>query len=95
MSLGSIFPGMLGASCANLTVMNTTATLKRRLGRVAAALDENISDEEMDLLLADRREEIELLLEEAREDERRGDEAPLEPLHKFLQRARKNFAHHR
>ncbi len=72
--------------------MSTTATLKRRLGRVAAALDENLSDEEMDSLLADRKEEIEALLEEAREDERRGDEAELEPLHDFLRRARRRSA---
>jgi thioredoxin-like negative regulator of GroEL len=72
--------------------MSTTTALKQRLGKVAAALDENISDEEMDTLLAGRREEIEALLEEAWEDERRGDEAPLEPLHKFLLRARKYSA---
>jgi phage tail tape-measure protein len=69
--------------------MNTTAALKRQLGKVAAALDENLSDREMDQLLAERGDEIEALLEEAREDERRGNEAPLEPLHKFLLRARK------
>jgi len=70
----------------------STNTLKRELGKVAAALDENISDEEMDLLLADRREEIEALLDEARRDEERGDEAPLEPLHVFLRRARERFS---
>ena len=69
--------------------MTTTAALKRQLGKVAAALDENLSDREMDQLLAERGDEIEALLEEAREDERRGNEAPLEPLHKFLLRARK------
>jgi hypothetical protein len=52
-------------------------------------MEENISDEEMNDLLADRNEEIEALLEEAREDERRGDEAPLEPLRDFLRQARK------
>ena len=75
--------------------MNTTATLKRQLGKVAAALDENLSDREMDQLLAERRGEIEALLEEALEDERRGDEAPLEPLHRFLLRARKHAAPNR
>jgi hypothetical protein len=68
--------------------MAMNATLKRQLGKVATALDENLSDEEMDRLLADRREEIEMLLEEARRDEERGDEAPLEPLHTFLRRMR-------
>jgi hypothetical protein len=69
--------------------MSTTATLKRQLGKVAAALDENISD---DGLLSERREEVEALLDEARADEERGDEAALEPLHKFLLRARKQSA---
>ena len=72
--------------------MSTTATLKRQLGKVAAALDENLSDEEIDGLLSERMEEIEVLLDEARADEERGDEAPLEPLHKFLLRARRQSA---
>ena len=71
--------------------MTKTAILKRELGRVAAALDENLSDREMDEILAERGQEIEALLEEAREDESRGDEAPLEPLHAFLRRARAQF----
>jgi hypothetical protein len=68
--------------------MNSNATLKRNLGKVAAALDENVSDEEMDRLLAERRAEIEHLLEEARDAIRSGDVTPLEPLHDFLKRAR-------
>jgi hypothetical protein len=68
--------------------MNSNATLKRNLGKVAAALDENVSDEEMDRLLAERRAEIEQLLEEARHAIRSGDVTPLEPLHVFLKRAR-------
>jgi hypothetical protein len=71
--------------------MTTNATLKRDLGKVATALEENLSDEEMDRLLADRREEIEALLEEAQESIRRGDVAPLEPLDVFLRRARERF----
>ena len=67
----------------------TAAVLKRRLGKIAAALDENISDEEMEGLLSERREEIEALLDEARADEERGDEAPVEPLHKLLLRVSK------
>ncbi len=71
--------------------MNMDAMLKRDFGKVATALDENISDEEMEHLLADRREEIEALLEEAREAKRRGEAVPLEPLHAFLRRARERF----
>ncbi len=74
-----------------LPIMTTNATLKRKLGKVATALDENISGEEMDRLLAERHEEIEMLLEEARRDQERGDEAPLEPLHIFLRQARERF----
>lgn len=72
--------------------MTTNTTLKRELGKAATALDENISDEEMDRLLAERREEIEALLDEARRDRERGDEAPLEPLHFFLRQARGRFS---
>ena len=71
--------------------MTSNAALKRDLGKVALALDENISDAEMDALVAERRHEIEALIEEARLDEQRGDEAPLEPLHVFLRRARERF----
>ncbi|HEX4079319.1 MAG TPA: hypothetical protein VHX61_10670 [Rhizomicrobium sp.] len=70
------------------------ATTKRKLGRGATALDENISDEELDTLLVERRDEIEALLEQARLDEERGDEAPLEPLHVFLRRARERLKTH-
>ena len=70
-------------------IMNST--LKRDFGKVATALDENVSDEEMEQLLADRHEEIEALLDEAREAQRRGAVAPLEPLHAFLRRARERF----
>ncbi|HWE05505.1 MAG TPA: hypothetical protein VG274_02280 [Rhizomicrobium sp.] len=68
--------------------MSTNATIKRELGKVATALDENVSDAEMDQLLGDRHDEIEALLEEARQAIRRGEVAPLEPLHVFLRRAR-------
>jgi hypothetical protein len=50
-----------------------------------------ITNKEMDQLLANRRDEIEALLEEARESKRRGSIAPLEPLHAFLRRARKRL----
>jgi len=71
--------------------MTTNTTMKRDLGKVATALDENMSDAEMDRLLADRHDEIEELLEEARASISRGDVAPLEPLHMFLRRAHERF----
>jgi phage tail tape-measure protein len=74
-----------------VTVMNTSATIKRELGKVASALDENISDAEMDQLLENRNDEIEALLEEARQAISRGEVAPLEPLHVFLRRARERY----
>ncbi len=71
--------------------MATKVALKKDLGKVTSALEENISEEEMDHLLADRSDEIETLLEEAREAKRQGSVAPLEPLHKFLRRARERL----
>jgi hypothetical protein len=71
--------------------MTGNATLRRELGKVATALDENVSDAEMDRLLAERRDEIEALLDEARTSIARGEVAPLEPLHVFLRRARERF----
>lgn len=68
--------------------MSMNAKLKQELARVTAALDENVSEAEMDRLLADRHDEIERLLDEARDAQRRGAVAPLEPLHLFLRRAR-------
>jgi phage tail tape-measure protein len=68
--------------------MNMSNAIKQELGRVATALDENVSDAEMDQLLKDRHDEIEALLEEARQAISRGKTAPLEPLHVFLRRAR-------
>jgi len=68
--------------------MNVNPTLKRDFGRVVSALGENLPDAEMDTLLNNRHDEIETLLDEAREAKARGDVAPLEPLHVFLRRAR-------
>lgn len=65
--------------------------LSQDFGKVVSALGENVSDEEMQTLLADRRDEIEGLLEEARQAKQRGDVTPLEPLHAFLRRARERF----
>lgn len=69
-----------------------TATVRKDLGRVASALEDNLSDAELDRLLRERHDEVEALLEEAREAKARGDVAPLEPLHLFLRRARERFA---
>jgi hypothetical protein len=69
----------------------TSTAIKKDLGKVAAALEENLSDAEMDRLLSERHDEIETLLDEAREARARGDVAPLEPLHDFLRRARERF----
>lgn len=68
--------------------MNVTPSLKRDFGKVVSALGENLPDEEMETLLANRHDEIEALLDEARDAKARGDVAPLEPLHDFLRRAR-------
>jgi hypothetical protein len=66
--------------------MNGNPTLRRDFGK--SALGENLPVSEMDTLLSNRHDEIEALLEEAREAKARGDVAPLEPLHVFLRRAR-------
>jgi hypothetical protein len=71
--------------------MNTRATTKKDLGRIAIALNENISEEEMDGLLTERHEEVAVLLEEARVAIAHGEVAPLEPLHTFLCRARERL----
>jgi hypothetical protein len=71
--------------------MNVNPKLQRDFGKVASALGENISNEEMETLLADRRDEIEALLEEAHRAKERGDVEPLEPLHAFLRRARERL----
>jgi hypothetical protein len=71
--------------------MNTRTIKRNELGTVAAVLEENISDAAMDQLLIDRHDEIEGLLDEARNAKERGEFAPLEPLHVFLRRARERF----
>jgi len=71
--------------------MSTKPATRPEPGAPAAALDESLSDAEMDRLLAERHDEIEGLLEEARQARARGDSAPLEPLHVFLHRARERL----
>jgi hypothetical protein len=71
--------------------MSESRTIRRKLGAVFTALNENVSDSEMDRLLAERHDEIEELLGEARACIERGEIAPLEPLDVFLRRARERF----
>jgi hypothetical protein len=71
--------------------MNVNPNLKRDFGKVVSALGENVPDAEMDTLLKSRQDEIEILLEEARQAKARGEIAPLEPLHDFLRRARERL----
>ena len=68
-----------------------TANPKLDKGIVEAVLDDNISDEEMDRTLAAQHDEIEAKLKEARDEAVRGEVAPLEPLHVFLNDARKRL----
>ncbi len=58
---------------------------------IADALDQGLSEPTMDRLLADRHDEVEALLDEARQAKASGAFAPLEPLHVFLRRARERF----
>lgn len=71
--------------------MSAKAAQRKTTGTVEAVLDDNLSDAEMDRLLADRHAEIEAKLEEARAAKARGEFAPLEPLHVFLRRARERL----
>jgi hypothetical protein len=74
-----------------MTNMSANTARKKALGTVETVLDENLSDAEMDRLLAERRDEIESKLDEAYAAKARGDSAPLEPLHVFLRRARERL----
>ena len=58
---------------------------------LVAKLGEAMTDAKLDRLLAERLEEVEALLEEARKEKAEGRCAPLEPLHEFLRRARERF----
>lgn len=60
-------------------------------GTLEAVLDDGVSDEEMDRLLAEDRDEIDALLQEAYDARARGDSAPLEPLHILLAEERARF----
>jgi hypothetical protein len=60
-------------------------------GMIGAMLDETISEEEMDRLLAEDIDEINDLLQEAYDEKARGEFAPLEPLHILLAEERARF----
>ena len=64
-------------------------------GAVEATFDHDISDQEMDRLLAGRHDEIDAMLREAYEERARGDFAPLEPLEVLLREAREYAKTHR
>ena len=71
-----------------MTNMSAKMAHRKALAKAAAIPDGNLSDAEMDRLLAGRHAEIEAKLDEARAAKARGDFGPLEPLHVFLRRAR-------
>jgi len=54
-------------------------------------LDDDVSDDEMDRLLAGRHDDIQAKLDQAREERERGESAPLEPLDVFLREARERL----
>jgi len=68
--------------------MNTNLKDK---GLIAKILDADTTDLEMDRALVDGHDDVEALLEEARDAKAGGNFAPLEPLHDFLRRARERF----
>jgi hypothetical protein len=68
-----------------------TASQQIGKGIVEEGLDDTMSDEEMDFLLAEDRDEINALLQEAYDAKARGDSAPLEPLHVLLAEERARF----
>jgi hypothetical protein len=74
-----------------MSTMSAKAAHRKSVGAVETVLDENLSEAEMDRLLADRHDEIQAKLDEAQAAKKRGDVAPLEPLHVFLRRARERL----
>lgn len=71
--------------------MNTAGP---RIGKgiVEAVLDDAVSEEEMDHLLAGRRDEVNAKLQQAHDEKARGEVAPLEPLHVVLREARERLS---
>ena len=59
---------------------------------VETDLDDDFSDEHMDRLLAERHVEIETMLQQARDEQARGEIAPLEPLQTVLAEARRRLS---
>ncbi len=60
-------------------------------GLVEDVLDNTISDDQIDCLLAEDHDEINALLQEAYDAKERGDSARLEPLHVLLAEERARF----
>lgn len=58
---------------------------------IDSGLEDDVSDDEMDRLLADRHDEIQAKLDQAREERDRGESVPLEPLDVFLREARERL----
>jgi acyl-CoA reductase-like NAD-dependent aldehyde dehydrogenase len=67
------------------------STKAKDKGPIAKTLDEQLTDSALDQALADRHEDVEALLEEARKAKVEGRSAPLAPLHEFLRRARERL----
>lgn len=69
----------------------STLNPKVSKGMVEAVLDDAISEEEMDRVLAAQHDHVEGMLKQGRDEMARGEVAPLESLHVFLQEARKRL----
>jgi hypothetical protein len=74
-------------------MVDTMRTESQQIGKgiVEEVLDDAISDEEMDFLLAEDHDEINALLQEAYGAKARGESATLEPLHVLLAEERARF----
>lgn len=71
--------------------MNAAGRQKMGKGMVETVLDATVSEQEMDGLLAERLDEVNTKLKEAREERERGEFAPLEPLHVVLRAGRERL----
>jgi hypothetical protein len=77
--------------CAMLWPMTIKTKIERTEHATFADRAEDADDAEMARYLTDNHNRIEAKLAEARASIARGEAAPLEPLHVFLQRARERF----
>jgi hypothetical protein len=68
-------------------------SVKPQIGSVVEdMLDDTISEDQIDCMLAEDHDEINALLKEAYDAKERGDSAPLEPLHVLLAEERTRFS---